>query len=241
MRRFSEILEQIKKERASISTKAQDKHAESLEALRDTLRAYHNGTATEADRAKAKAAEAETLASVKREQDRNTAHRLAAEILKDNAKQAFYFEYISKICEIWNAYAGKPHGEKTAAKIREELHAATGYRVYIGNKYGGANITIYTDRAPVDNFEIGNKSGEQSAALDSDNKIIPLDPSALRVWYCGEYVENVTAHIKQLKKKHAEARRAFEKLQDIASSYNEIKRGNISHINAREGVKNYLI
>jgi hypothetical protein len=167
---------------------------------------------------------------------------MRAEILKENAMQAFAAQYLAKICEIWNKYEGKPHGEKTADKIRAELNALTGQNIYIGNKYSRASITIYTARGvAVDNFEIGTKGGSEARATDENNRILKLDPDALRVYYCGEYVYNIGAHIKALKKAYEDAKKAIEKAAEAFGKYNELTRGNMSRANIHDGRAPYTI
>ena len=241
MEKYAKILEDIKRHQASEKTAATDHLCDIHYDLREVLRRYHAGEATEAEREAARAAELKARAAAKREQDRNEAHKLAAEILKDNAAQAFYAENIGKICEIWNSYAGKPHGEKTADKIRADLKAATGYYMSIGNRYSRASIYICTERDPVENIEIGTAGASELRAIDENNKILKLDPAALRVYYCGDYVNDINAHIKELRKAHDNARRAYEKAQEAISAYNTLTRGNIRHENIHEGVKKWII
>ena len=83
-------------------------------------------------------------------------------------------------------------------------------------------------------------TGEKQPAL-IDNKIVKLNPEKMRV-YCGsEYVENVNAHIKALRKAHAEAEAAEKALEAAIDKYNKLTRGSIQRASAREGVKRWLI
>ena len=243
MKKFIEICEEIKKESAKKSTKADEAHSVALDNLREVLRAFHAGEATEAEKEAAKEAERKAADAYAREEERNTDHRLTAAILRDNAKQAFFADYICKICEIWNKYEGKSHGEKTADKIRAELRALTGQGVYIGNQYGNAKIGIYTAQGvPVPSFDIVAKGGADAMkATDENNKILRLCADNLRVGYCGEYVHNIPEHIKKMKKAHAEARKAYEKAQELVSAYNKLTRGEIKRENIREGVRHCVM
>ena len=237
MATFEEINAQIRAE-LNQATKhaAADAYDITADAYRDTLRAFHQGNATEDEKNTAKERERVAIEALKREQESNANHKMRAEILKENAMQAFFAQYIAKICEIWNAYAGKPHGEKTADKIRAELNALTGQNIYIGNKYAHASISIYTARGvSVDNFEIGAKSGSEARALDENNRILKIDPDALTVYYCGEYVYNIGAHIKALKKAHEDAKKAMEKAREAFNKYNELTRGNMNRASTRDG------
>lgn len=220
----------------STKTEAGDAYDRIFEEHRETLRAFYSGNATEAEKTASKAREQTALEAYRREKESNATHKLRAEILKENAMQAFFAQYIGKICDIWNAYEGKPHGEKTAEKIRAELNAATGQNIYIGNQYSRASIKIYTARGVnIDNFEIGTKSGCEARATDENNRIVKLDPDALKVYYCNEYIYNIGAHIKALKKAHDEAEKAIEKAREAFSKYNHLIRGNMNRADIHSG------
>lgn len=240
MKKYTELLKDIEKAKKAITDTA--KTEKELERVA-TREAYHNGTPEEIEAAKAKYKEAE--ARYFEELRNNETQALKIQILTDNAKQAFFAENIGKICEIWNSYEGKAHGEKTAAKIRDELKAATGLYISIGNKWEDAHITIYfrySNNIPFSDVEIiPIWNGAKNPAIDSNNKILPLSADALRVYYCGAYVENIGAHIKALREAHKAAKKAQEAYQDAVSKYNELTRGNIQHINSREGVNNWII
>lgn len=240
MKKYAEILTEIKKARASIADTAKTEKELDRLALKE---AYHNGTPEELETAKAKYKEAE--ARYIKELERNETVKIKIEILKANAAQALFAEIIGTVCDIWNKYEGKPHGEKTADKIRAELKAATGYYISIGNKWRDARISIYFDYkspAPFRDLEfcpIWN--GSEQPALDNNNKILKLTPENFRVYCCGAYVEDVNAHIKALKKAHKAAQDAEKALENAVSAYNTLTRGNIQQASTREGVKNWLI
>jgi hypothetical protein len=239
MKTYNEILKDIEKARAALKdTAASEKNLSRL----FLLETRKNGSDAEFEKARAQYEAAEE--QYKKEVEHNGNIKLKIEILKNNAQQALFNEIITPICDIWNKYEGKPHGEKTAAKIREELKAATGFYVSIGNKYDDARIFItppYGTPAPFNNLEfypIWN--GEKQPAL-IENKIVKLAADNMKVYCCGEYVENVNAHIKALRKAHAEAMQAEKAMQEAVEKYNKLTRGNIAHANTREGVKHYLI
>lgn len=249
MEEFVKICEEIKRERAkaekATNGDAFQRYDIATDALADILAAYRRGEATEAERDSAREEKRAALEAYKREQETATRCHLRAEILKDNAKQAFFNDYIGKICEIWNAYEGKPHGEKTAAKIRDELRAATGQYISIFNKWDQLNISVCTaPGVPVDNFEIGTAGGAGSPkqrATDENNKILAINADALRVYYCAPYVDDINAHIKKLYKAHEAAAAAYEKAREAFAAYNELTRGNIERADIYHGIKKYLI
>lgn len=236
MKKYNEIINEMKTLRASMTDTAKTEKELDRLAL---LEVRKNGAPEEYEKALAtyKAAEARYIEECANNED----IKIKLEILKDNAAQALFAENIGTICEVWNKYEGKPHGEKTAQKIRDELKSATGKRVYIGNRYDDAKITLYTDNN-YSNIEIVPKwNGEKQPATDNNNKIVKLNPDNMRV-YCGnEYVENINEHLIAIKEAHKAAKEAEKALENAISIYNNLTRGNIQRASTREGVKNWLI
>lgn len=238
MKKYTEILADIKKARAAIKDTAQTEKELTRVLLRETCK---NENETEKENALAKYRAASE--QYERERAHNETQLLKIEILKENAAQALFAENIVTICNIWNKYENKPHGEKTAQKIREEIKSATGLRVYIGNRYDDACIKIYFDYAsPLNDLEfVPIWNGSKQPALSSENKVLRIAAENMRVYCCGEYVENVNAHIKALRKAHAAALEAEKALENAISTYNKLTRGKIQHASQRDGVKKYLV
>lgn len=239
MEKFTKICEDIKKELASIKTKAKDAHGEAWSAARDAYRAKADDATMDTLR---KAVE-NAVAAMERENERNENHKIAAEILRDNAKQAFFNDYIDTIIEVWNSREGKVCGEKTAEKILNEIKEKTGFYVSVGNGVCGVKIRAYLDcGCPVRDVEIGLKSCKDTKyAVDRENRILPLDREDLCVLCCGEYVEDIPRHIREIRKLHKKAVAAYEAAQNAISEYNKMTRGNINRQNAHDGVVKYII
>lgn len=240
MKKYVEILEEIRQARDAMRDTA--KTEKEMDRIH-LLGVKHNGTPEEFEKAcsEYKAAEARYIEECKH----NENIKIALEILKDNAAQALFSEIIGTICDTWNKYEGKVHGEKTAQKIQDEMKSATGYRVYIRNGYRDAEITLYPDYntgAPFRDLKIVPLwNGEYQPALTENNKIVKLDPEKMRVYCCDAYVDNVPEHVEKLRKAHETAKAAEKALEDAVSAYNALTRGNIQHASTREGVKNWLI
>lgn len=238
MKKYTEILKDIAAARADMIDTAKAEKEYTRAAM---LAAHKSGTDAEFDAAEAayKAATEKYAAECKRNEDL----QMAVEVLKDNAAQAFFAENIGAICAVWDKYAGKPCGEKTAEKIRKELFAALGVRVWISNKYSDAGITCYFDTgAPFRSLEFCTKrpNGEAVPAL-VNNKIQPLSPEVFRVYNCGVYVDDVPAHVRAIREAHDKARAAEAAFAAAVSDYNALTRGNIAQASTREGVKRWFL
>lgn len=238
MKKYTEILKDIAAARADMIDTAKAEKEYTRAAM---IAAHKSGSDAEFDAAKTayEAAEKKYAAECKHNEDL----QMAAEVLKDNAAQAFFAENIGNICGIWSRYAGKPCGEKTAEKIRKELFAALGVRVWISNKYSDACITCYFDApAPFRDLEFCTKrpNGEAVPAL-INNKIQSLSPEVFRVYNCGAYVDDVSAHVQSIREAHDKARAAEAAFAAAVSDYNALTRGNIAQASTREGVKRWYI
>lgn len=238
MKAYTEILKDIASARAGMVDTAKTEKDLTWDAM---LSARKSGTDAEFNAAKAayKAAEEKYVAECRKNEDL----QMTAEILKDNAAQAFFTENIETICNVWNKYAGKPHGEKTAEKIRKELFATLGVRVWISNKYSDACITCYFDTgAPFRSLEFCaiRTNGEAIPALIG-NKIQSLSPEVFRVYNCGAYVDDAPAHVQAIREAHDKAREAEAAFAAAVSDYNALTRGGIIRASTREGVKRWFL
>lgn len=239
MKKYIDILEEIKAARAAITDTAKTEKEMDRAAFKEAAR---NGTPEEKENARA--AFRAACDKLQKEEEHNNEIKMEIAILTENAKQALFAETIETICEIWNKYENKPHGEKTAQKIRDEIKAATGCRVYIGNKWDDANITICPNGAQYGGeITVSPKwnGSEKQPALNNNNKIVKLAAENMRVCYCGEYVENIDEHIKALKEAHAGALAALETYRAAIDKYNSLTRGNMQRASDREGVKHYIL
>lgn len=238
MKAYTEILKDIASARAGMVDTAKTEKEYTRAAM---IIARKSGTDAEFDAAEAayKAAEEKFAAECRKNEDL----QMTIEILKDNAAQAFFAENIGAICAVWNKYAGKPCGEKTADKIRKELFETLGVRVWISNKYNDACITCYFDgKAPFRDLEFCTKraNGEAVPAL-VNNKVQPLSADMFRTYNCGAYVDDVAAHVQAIREAHDKAREAEAAFTDAVSVYNNLTRGRIIQASTHDGVKRWLI
>lgn len=245
MKNYNEIIKEIDDTRATISHDAQDALIAATDGALATLL---NGGSVDAY----KRTKADTLRALEEtataEEQKNHRARVALEILKDNAKQAHFSENIAKICEIWNKYAGKAHGEKTAEKIRAEIETATGAYVRIVNKWGGACIDVmkwahggavreieYTASERAEHYD------DKRGAIDNNNKILTISADVFAVDYCREYVDDAPAHADKIIKAHKELLQAQKEFNQKIDEYNALTRGNVSSFSHSYEVKNYIL
>lgn len=238
MKKYVEILHDITAARAGLVDTAKAEKEYTRAAM---VTAYKSGTDAEFNAAKAAYASAEEKFAAECMHNENL--EMTIEILKDNAAQAFFAENIGVICSIWSKYAGKPHGEKTADKIRKELFTALGVRVWISDKYGDASITCYFyGNAPFQSLEFyAIRGGGENVPALVGNKIQPLSPDVFRVYNCGAYVDDVPAHVQAIREAHERARTAEAAFTDAVSAYNDLTRGRIIRASTRDGVKRWYI
>lgn len=234
-------LSEIKKEIEALKVSKIDESKAEKELNRAAIRAAN----TDDERAEALKKYRASEARYNEALQKNNEIKMQLEILKDNAAQALFNEIFPTICDIWNKYEGKPHGEKTREKIYNEIKAATGYGVHIGNRYDNGEITIYSYHHDIfggNDIKISGKydSGNGHKVL-IENKIQKITPDNFYLSYRGEYVEDVKKHLEAIKEAHKKALEAQTALDDAISIYNHLTRGKMQHASRSEGVKNWIL
>lgn len=234
MEKYENILTAIQAVKETMKTTAK----EARDAFYKEMTAVERLMARKAGAADFLKRDAETKQAEEDERHRNEVARVKIAILSENAKRAFFAENIGKICEIWNKYAGKQHGEKTAEKIREELKTATGARVFIFRHYNETQINIYLQfqngcaLLPPSETEL-NAYIKGSTPTDDGNKIKHIDGSAARLYYCDEYVEDVDGHTAAFFTAREALKEAEKKATEARSAYNSLTRGNMARATER--------
>ena len=145
---------------------------------------------------------------------------LETKYAKNNALIAFASEKMPMIAEIWNKYAGKAHGPKTAEKIRAEILEKTGCRFSAYIHIDWPEITVTDANDYTMKFERTFYRDEERI-LSKENKILPMSPDA-RPYFTGKYVEDIPAHVEKLFAKYEEARKAQEEWLKIVDEFNAL-------------------
>lgn len=222
MKKFVEILEEIKQTRKAI-TAAEARENDLVESYMKIcdLRERHEAR---------KAAENDMMKAS--EEKKNL--QITIKIFKNNAKIALFNEVLPVALEVLAKYSGKPYGEKTRQKISDEVKEKTNCRFYIGSRYSSHSFEVY----PVDGF--GNDyniscgteytNGSKKPLL-VDNKIQLVTFEEIALYYISrEYVENVPQRVEELKAIYKEAVAKQKELESICSSYNSLAVGDLAHI-----------
>lgn len=152
--------------------------------------------------------------------------QLAAAIWRDNTRRALLEELKPAAASILAKYNGKPYGEKTRAKIAEEMKAATGYRVYISDNGSRAEMgfyqsTGYTWKAEELELSYYHGTGEKPALLEN-NRINAAAADELRAYNLREYIEDPAAHVEKIMEAYREADAAAKAYTDAANKYNAL-------------------
>jgi hypothetical protein len=159
--------------------------------------------------------------------------RIANKFLYDNARLALYADVMPIVLDVFRAYSGKAYGEKTKAKINDEIKARANCHVYIEQ----TSYSCYINVVPLNkdgysdytwNYKDFNVSARWTEGKNTpiliDNKINP-DALNLDNWYltdCGEYTENATKAARDLMKKFEAVNKAWDSLVSTCGEFNKI-------------------
>lgn len=160
-------------------------------------------------------------------------YTLENKILKDNARRMLYAEVIDKILEIWNSYKGKPYGEKTKEKIRNQIKEATGCWAYF--KSEDLSLSVAHD---VDNklsMYFGYRDGDivtinGARFLDFNNKICEVKFEDARLLYCNGYEPDPHKLAGQILEQQKVLEAELVAYQQKLSDFNKMLPSNCEHI-----------
>lgn len=142
-------------------------------------------------------------------------------ILRSNYRAALVSVALPSLREIVNKYAGKQAGEKTRAKIAEEMRAACGCSFFFNyNTFGGgaSSGTFYDSGS--ERIEIYAK--REKNFIDRKNTIERIEDGELFLINACVYVEDPAARVDEI---HEAARKADElrkALNEAIDKYNDL-------------------
>ena len=167
---------------------------------------------------------------------------IAEKLLRNNAKIALFTEIMPIVLEVFNKYSGKPYGEKTEEKIREEIKQITGCIAYISKSYSQYKYVL-TDLKTNLSIECGTKyiNGEQKPLL-INNKIQTISIEEIELFYINNlYFNDINSTIADLKRIYALAYEKQQELEKICTQFNALAVDGIENIYATKHIYNNLI
>lgn len=207
MENYRTILEQIKKNAAE---------AASLEDFIKNCK-YSERIAPEVEK---KAIQAEDL-------------RLTNKYLSDNARRAFFAEVMPGIIEVFSKYDGKPYGEKTSEKIKNEIKTRCNCLVWINHSYSRQTLRIVPAAEGITAYrtcEVEASTWENENYLLVNNKIVAENFKKLSVDYCPEYVENIPARVAEIRAARNAAAEAWSEYEKKQGEFNKLTPSGVDHI-----------
>lgn len=186
-------------------------------------------------------AEAEHLQRIAETQETITNGKLKLKLMQNNARISLFNEVMPIVLEVLQKYNGKPHGEKTSQKIRDEIKEKTNCFVYVNSD--SFRIVPCETVGNTYNVECGTKyeNGNKKKVL-IDNKINVVSMEDLEVYYINRtYFEDLEATVRELKRIHAEAKQKQEELKALCSQFNKLSVDGISNLNHTDYSFNSII
>lgn len=150
--------------------------------------------------------------------------RIENKILYENARIALYEEVMPKALEVWNKYVGKPYGEKTKEKIKNEVKDATGCWFYAYSDVFQIRPDYKTDSRIY--YFFGSRDVEVRAVKYGEidflkyNKIQHVELEEIRLAYCNAFVTNTHEEAEELYKEIEECKKVFDALEQRVHKLN---------------------
>lgn len=218
MEKFANILAEIDKTREAIKAAGtkEDELIDNYMNISDLKERYETK----------KALEKEMIEASEKSKDL----KITLKILKNNAKLALFNEVMPVALEVLSKYNNKPYGEKTKAKINDEVKEKTNCSFYITSRFGSDSFNICPDVA-LGNISCGiaYKAGDNKRIL-VNNKIQPVTFEEVVPYYIdSEYITDIPQRVKNLKAAYKDAITKQEELRAACDRFNSLAVG-INHI-----------
>lgn len=222
MKKFNAIIREVKQTQQKIN-----ELEEKTKQIRNT---YQNIIDIKERHEKMKIVENELIRLEEKKKDL----QITIKILNSNAKIALYNEVMPQVLKVLEKYKGKPLGQKTEQKIKDEIKEKTDCGFYISERYSSQEYHIFPLEFSnnIYSIECGSKyiDGKQKKLLE-DNKIQLPGLNDLTLYYSSkEYIDNIPKRIKDLKRLYKKAYEKQNELEKICSEYNSLTVGSIKNI-----------
>ena len=215
----ADILTDIQAARATIETleNAKKAYSEKWRALFDKYKKAARDNGPEAARIGKKM-------DMLKNDEKNTAALIAdintkIAILKNNYRIALFDETIPAVIDVLTKYNGRQYGEKTRAKIRDEIKAAAGINFYINCRSWCDEIIISDEYLSYNSqLEIYTRTDEH---ILINNRISAPTADALTMNY-DIFIDDPAERVKELKKAYNAARDIQRALENACKEYNNL-------------------
>lgn len=151
----------------------------------------------------------------------NDKRKMERIIIRHNAKVVFFEEYLPKVLDAYNKYAGKRVGEKTKEKIRTEIYElfdGLNVNVYINND--GVNYSILNSKWDILYFRYDTENKKRLGMWNEEGKLNKLDVSMLNPKDI-KYIDNSEEYIAAKKAQADKIRELSNELENARNIYNE--------------------
>ena len=221
----------------SINDRLDGIKTESRNIINNKFEVYKNGSDEEINKLKSDFDKLDNEEESLR--DRRTTLLMKKEFIKNNLDFLFFQEYMPKVIEIWNGYAGKKLGPKTTEKLKNDIKEKVGINAYWCWEYSSHTITLigcffgYQFRIEVSpKWENGKRVCE---LLDVDNKACILSMDKLKISQNNnKYVQDIDEIVQELRQIWKKCEDKKRELEGMISEYNSMCIGNIPHLNLRD-------
>lgn len=167
--------------------------------------------------------------------------KVAQKILKENIRQAYFHETMPKVLEVLKKYEGKPIGEKTEAKIRDELskqgiHFSISYGgqyssdyIHFSPGFGSVYSFRYDDMKIYTQYDGGNKRPMFGGT--NGNRLIVYDLDMYYLYWCSDYVDDYMFRANTILYKYKELKEHRASLEEEYKSFNDLLPRSMNRLN----------
>lgn len=151
----------------------------------------------------------------------NDKRKMERIIICHNAKVAFFVEYLPKVLDVYNKYAGKRVGEKTKEKIRTEIRElldGLNVNVYINND--GVNYSVLNSTWDILYFRYDTEYKKRLGMWNDEAKLNKFDVSMFNPKNI-TYIDNSEEYIAAKKAQAEKIRELSIELENVRNVYNE--------------------
>lgn len=177
--------------------------------------------------------------------------KVAQKILKDNIRVAYFTETMPIVLEVLRKYEGKPIGEKTEAKIRDELKEQG---IYFSINYGGQYSSDYIHFSPLAGADYGFKYDDMKIMTKYDggnkrpmfggtngNRLIVYDLDMYYLYWCSDYVDDYMFRADSILYRYKELKEQRERLEAEYKSLNDLLPRSMERLDINKHLYNSIV